>query len=147
MLKLLADSRLWCFAAGAAGAFLWHAYVMRGHELELAEERSKKQRVVIEYREKEAANNGANVAEYLEGLENARKENERLKRSLDDGSIKLRLCLADSTVRAVEAGNSRTLEEQARADNARLREDILHLVDEARRLDAWVESAHEWVNR
>lgn len=136
----------WLISAGVGASlvFLWHAYVMRGVELELAQERERQQQVVIEYRDRETVRIVDNTQKYLEELDNARKESDRLRR---DGQLALRLCRADATVEAVGAENSAAAQAKAESDSAQLREDAIRLIEEARRLDSWVESAHSWINR
>lgn len=146
-LSLLTDQRTWCLIGGLFIGLAWHNYQMRGVELELAAERERKQQVVIEYRERESAANTENTTEYLEALDNARKESDALRRDLADGRIKLRVCLADSVRAAVAAGNSAAAIEQARADQRRLEEDAVRLIEKAQTQEAWIESAHEWINR
>lgn len=137
----LSYSLLASFALGLAAGLFYHSYAMRGVELELAEERERKQQVIIEYREVEAKANTENTAAYLDEVQ---REKDRISR---DAELAIRVCKADASVRAVEATNSRAAQDRAEADNARLRQDIFSLRDRLVERDAWSRSCWEVVNR
>lgn len=116
-------------------------------EAEYLAEQNKKQQVVIEYREVEAKKNGENTAEFNEALNEKDKYIAKLNDDLDNGHIAFRVCQADYLRATVKAGNSRALEEKARADFASYRKDAIRLIEEGKKADAWIESAFEFVNR
>jgi hypothetical protein len=135
------------FAAGVALTLLWHGYVTRGVQIEQQAVAIEQAHAVEEVRKVDTVANNENTRDYLGELENARKEANVLRDGLNSGRIAIRLCRADAVAAGVSEGNSRAIADQARSDRAKLENDVIALLDHARRNDAWIESAFEFINR
>ncbi|MNQ24559.1 hypothetical protein D3C85_377550 [compost metagenome] len=130
------------FVAGVALTGLWHAYVMRGVQLEKAE----KTTATLEQIKTDTVQNDDNTFLYLEQLNEASKESDRLRASLSDGRVTLRLCLNDKLRADLSAANSEASANAARESERRMGEVVIQLIEKTKRLEAWAESAHRFIN-
>lgn len=126
---------------------MYHGYVMRGIELADSKQESRQKTAIIEQKDTDAEANDANVFQYLEQITAANQEADSLRKRLADGSISLRMCNADVITARVQAGNSDAAKAKAEADLAAYREDVVELIRRGKELDAWVDAAHEFINR
>ena len=134
------------FLAGVALTQLANGYVTRGEHLEQQAAVIEQKTATAERVQSDVKESSDNVTEYMRALEMARTESDSLRSSLSSGAISLRLCRADRVLAGVSADNSAAALEQARADQRRLEADAVRLVERAAKVDAWVKSAHRYIN-
>lgn len=135
------------FFAGVFAMWLWH-----NASISLIETKDAKKDVEIVTDQRNTAINdgiqaGDNSGKYIEELKSAKAENDTLRKRLNDGSVRLRLCSAEAKTAGVQSSNSSAAKDEAESNLARYREDALNLIARGRDLDAWVESCYKWVNR
>jgi hypothetical protein len=135
------------FLAGVLLTLLWHGFVMRGVQNDqLGKEVVRIQKEIV-YIDREVKSNDDNSAQYLAELDKARKESESLRAGLAAGSVAIRVCRAGATTATVRADSAGALAESTAADNAKLERLVVSLLEHAERNDAWMKSAHEFINR
>lgn len=135
------------FIAGILLTLLWHGFVMRGVENDqLGKEVVRIQKEIV-YIDREVKSNDDNSAQYLADLDKARKESDSLRAGLAAGSVAIRVCRADATTATVRADSAGALAEATAADNAKIERLVISLLEHAERNDAWMKSAHEFINR
>lgn len=135
------------FFAGVVAMWLYHSAVISGIEAEKATTVATQATVVVKQVKQDTQDNDANVSQYLEQITAANQSAETLRKRLDDGSISLRMCRADTIAARVSASNSDAAKDKAIADFAAYRADVIDLVRQGKELDAWVVAAHEFINR
>lgn len=136
-----------CALAGALVVYLWHDAVVSRIERDAANKQAELSARIVEMSKKDEQDNSANTHLYLEQVYAASQEADELRRRLDSGAVTLRMCRADAAVARVQAANSSAAKDQAEADLAAYREDVVRLIRSGKELDAWVASAHEFINR
>jgi len=135
------------FLAGVMLTLLWHGFVMRGVQNDqLGKDVVRIQKEIV-YIDREVKSNDDNSAQYLAELDKARKESDSLRAGLAAGSVAIRVCRADATTATVRADSADALAEATAADNAKLERVVVSLLEHAERNDAWMKSAHEFMNR
>jgi hypothetical protein len=135
------------FAAGVLVMGLYHSAAVSAIEAKQANASAKQSTLVVEKTQQDTKDNDANVFQYLEQITAANQSADDLRKRLVDGSISLRVCRADTIAARVSAANSDAAKEQAVADFAAYREDVIELVKRGKELDAWVVAAFEFINR
>lgn len=135
------------FAAGVFVAGLYHSAVISGIDADQSRTVATQSTLVVEQTKQDVKDNDDNTFLYLEQITAANQAADDLRKRLADGSISLRLCRADSITARVQAANSDAAKDQAIADYAAYREDVVQLVKRGKELDAWVDAAHEFINR
>ena len=136
-----------CALAGAIAVYLWHDAVVSRIERDAANKQAELSARIAELSKKDEQDNSANAHLYLEQVYAANQEADELRRRLDSGTVTLRVCRADAAVARVQAANSSAAKDQAEADLAAYREDVIRLIRAGKELDAWAASAHEFINR
>lgn len=135
------------FLAGVFAMWLWHNAAINRIE----NNEAKAETAVVTTQLNTAINDGKQAGEnsesYLNEYNAAKAENDALRERLRTGSVKLRVCEAVSTTAGIQSANSSAAKNEAEANLARYREDALHLSARGREIDAWVNSAHAWINR
>jgi len=135
------------FLAGVCVMWLYHSAVISGIEADQSRTVAAQSTLVVEQTKQDVKDNDDNTFLYLEQITAANQAADDLRKRLADGSISLRLCRADSITARVQAANSGAAKDQAEADYAAYREDVVQLVKRGKELDAWVDAAHEFINR
>jgi hypothetical protein len=135
------------FLAGVLLTLLWHGFVMRGVQNDQLTTQVVQAEQKIVYIDREVKSNDDNSAQYLAELDKARKESDSLRAGLAAGSVAIRVCRADATTAIVRADSAGALAEATAADNAQLERLVVSLLEHAERNDAWMKSAHEFMNR
>jgi len=135
------------FFAGVLLTLLWHGFVMRGVENDQLTTQVVQAEQKIVYIDREVKSNDDNTSQYLADLDKARKESDSLRAGLAAGSVAIRVCRADANTAIVRADSAGALAEATAADNARLERLVVSLLEHAERNDAWMKSAHEFMNR
>ena len=135
------------FLAGVFTMWLWHNASINRINAKTA----KTETVVVTEQLNTAVNDGKqagdNSGKYIEQIKAANDENDALRQRLSDGTVRLRLCSAESKTTAVQLANTAATANEAEADIARYREDALRLTARGKEVDIWINSAHEWINR
>lgn len=134
------------FLAGVGAMWLYHSAVISGIEADQSRTVAAQSTLVVEQTKQDVKDNDDNTFQYLEHIAAANQAADDLRKRLADGSISLRLCRADSITARVQAANSDAAKDQAIADYAAYREDVIQLVKRGKELDAWVDSAYEFIN-
>jgi hypothetical protein len=135
------------FLAGVLLTLLWNGFVMRGVENDQLTTQVVQAEHKIVYIDREVKSNDDNSAQYLAELDKARKESDSLRAGLAAGSVAIRVCRADATTAIVRADSAGAFAEATAADNAKLERLVVSLLEHAERNDAWMKSAHEFMNR
>lgn len=135
------------FLAGVLLTLLWHGFVMRGVQNDQLTTQVVQAEQKIVYIDREVKSNDDNSAQYLADLDKVRKESDSLRAGLAAGSVAIRVCRADATTANVRADSAGALAEATAADNAKLERIVVSLLEHAERNDAWMKSAHEFINR
>lgn len=135
------------FLAGVMLTLLWHGFVMRGVQNDQLTTQVVQAEQKIVYIDREVKSNDDNSAQYLAELDKARKESDSLRAGLAAGSVAIRVCRADAATAIVQADSAGALAEATAADNAKLERLVVSLLEHAERNDAWMKSAHEFMNR
>ena len=135
------------FLAGAGVMWLYHSAAISKIESAKSKELAAQSTLVVEKTQQDTKDNDANVFQYPEQITAANQAADDLRKRLADGSISLRVCRADTIAARVSAANSDAAKDQAIADFAAYREDVIELVRRGRELDAWVVAAFEFINR
>jgi hypothetical protein len=135
------------FLAGVLLTLLWHGFVMRGVQNDQLTTQVAQAEQKIVYIDREVKSNDDNSSQYLAELDKARKESDNLRAGLAAGSVAIRVCRADAATATVQADSAGALAEATAADNAKLERLVVSLLEHAERNDAWMKSAHEFMNR
>lgn len=135
------------FISGVFVMWLWHNASINRIEKNEAKEETKQVEQVAQTAINDGIQAGANTNEYLQKFNKANAENTALRGKLNDGSVRLRICQAESKTIAVQNANTSAALNQASADIARYTEDALYLEKRGKEVDAWIDSAHSWINR
>jgi len=135
------------FLAGVMLTLLWHGFVMRGVENDQLTTQVVQAEQKIVYIDREVKSNDDNSAQYLADLDKARKESDSLRAGLAAGSVAIRVCRADATTAIVRADSAGALAAATAADNAKLERLVVSLLEHAEQNDAWMKSAHKFINR
>lgn len=135
------------FAAGVFVAALYHSAVISGIDADQSRTAAAQSTMVVEQTKQDVKDNDDNTFLYLEQITAANQAADDLRKRLADGSISIRLCRADAVTARVQAADSDAAKDQAIADYAAYREDVVQLVRRGKELDAWVDAAHEFINR
>lgn len=135
------------FAAGVFVTGLYHSAVISGIDADQSRDVASQSTLVVEKTKQDVKDNDDNTFLYLEQITAANQAADDLRNRLADGSISLRLCRADAVTARVQAANSDAAKDQAIADYAAYREDVVQLVKRGKELDAWVDAAYEFINR
>lgn len=135
------------FLAGVFAMWLWHNASINRIEKNEAKEETKQVEQVAQTAINDGIQAGANTNEYLQKFNKANAENATLRGKLNDGSVRLRICQAESKTIGVQSANTSAALNEASADIARYTEDALYLEKRGKEVDAWIDSAHSWINR
>lgn len=135
------------FGAGVFAMWLWHNASINRIEKKEAKQETAAVTQQFNTAVTDTKQAGENSANYLSEYTAAKNENATLRERLRDGTVRLRLCSAESKTAAVQGANSSAIADEASADLARYREDAIRLQARGAEVDAWVNSAHTWINR
>lgn len=135
------------FFAGLFAMWLWHNASINQIEAKDAKEKTVVVAGQLNTAIIDGKQSGENSGKYIDALKSANTENDALRKRLSDGSVRLRLCVAESKTAGIQSANSRAFKDEAETNLARYQEDALRLSARGEDVDAWIDSAHKWINR